>query len=130
MVKLSRGALLRLASATGGALALPGAAPALTPLESEEASHRTQAFNGSPEPFPIPWLDKNGSHNQPAGPNTELSHIYHVSGEVARCSGFVGMGTDNQGNRLPFGSPTTDFGWMTGEYFAARKPQQGAFVHI
>jgi len=33
------------------------------------------AANGSPEPYPIPWLDKNGSHNQPAGPNLEPSHL-------------------------------------------------------
>jgi hypothetical protein len=32
--------------------------------------------NGGAEPFPIPWLDKNGSHNQPAGANLEPSHIY------------------------------------------------------
>jgi hypothetical protein len=61
--------------------------------------------NGSADPYPIPWLDKNGSHNQPAGPNLEPSHIYHFKGKVARCSTFTGMGTDNQGNRIAFGSP-------------------------
>jgi len=40
--------------------------------------------NGGDEPYPIPWLDKNGSHNQPAGPNLEPSHIYHFKGRVAR----------------------------------------------
>src|SRR5271169_2316422 len=63
--------------------------------------------NGGTDPFPIPWLDKNGSHNQPAGPNLEPSHIYHFKGQVARCSTFTGVGTDNQGNRIAFGSPTT-----------------------
>jgi len=66
--------------------------------------------NGGSDPYPIPWLDKNGSHNQPAGPNLEPSHIYHFQGKVARCSTFTGMGTDNQGNRIAFGSPTTDYG--------------------
>ncbi len=87
-------------------------------------------FNGSTCPFPIPWLDKNGNHNQSPKDNVELSNIYHFNGKIARCAGFTGMGTDNQGNRLAFGTPTTDFSFMSGEYFAARKPQQGVFSHI
>jgi hypothetical protein len=86
--------------------------------------------NGGTEPFPIPWLDKNGSHNQPAGPNLEPSHIFHFRGRVARCSTFAGMGTDNQGNRIAFGSPTTDYGVMEGEYWAARTTQHGTHAHI
>jgi hypothetical protein len=86
--------------------------------------------NGGADPYPIPWLDKNGSHNQPAGSNLEPSHIYHFKGRVARCSTFTGMGTDNQGNRIAFGSPTTDYGVMQGEYWAARATQQGTFTHI
>ena len=86
--------------------------------------------NGGADPYPIPWLDKNGSHNQPAGANLEPSHIYHFKGQVARCSTFTGMGTDNQGNRIAFGSPTTDYGVMQGEYWAARAAQQGTFTHI
>lgn len=128
---LTRRQLLKAAGLTSCALACPGAASAaLTPLESEESAFRTNAYNGATDPYPIPWLDKNGSHNQPAGPNVDLSHIYHFKGDIARCSGFAGMGTDNNGNRLPFGSPTTDFGWMIGEYWAARRPQRGSFVHI
>ena len=86
--------------------------------------------NGGTDPYPIPWLDKNGSHNQPAGPNLEPSHIYHFKGRVARCSTFTGMGTDNHGNRIAFGSPTTDYGVMDGEYWAARTSQHGTFTHI
>jgi len=86
--------------------------------------------NGSTDPYPIPWLDKNGSHNQPAGANLEPSHIYHFKGRVARCSTFTGMGTDNQGNRIAFGTPTTDYGIMQGEYWAGRTSQQGTFTHI
>jgi len=111
------------------------AALALLPLAGrpEISSLRVQepmTANGGTDPYPIPWLDKNGSHNQPAGPNLEPSHIYHFKGRVARCSTFTGMGTDNQGNRIAFGSPTTDYGLMQGEYWSARRPQQGTFTHI
>jgi S1-C subfamily serine protease len=58
------------------------------------------------------------------------SHILHFKGRVARSSTFVGMGTDNAGNRIAFGSPTTDYGVMTGEYWAARSAQRGTFTHI
>jgi hypothetical protein len=95
------------------------------PLRAEETT-----ANGGVDPYPIPWLDKNGSHNQPAGPNLEPSHIFHFKGRVARCSTFTGMGTDNQGNRIAFGSPTTDYGVMQGRYWAARSEQRGVFTHI
>jgi len=91
---------------------------------------KLRTYNGSTDPYPIPWLDKNGNHNQPAGPQLEPSHIYHFKGRVARCADFVGMGTDNRGNRIAFGTPTTDYGFMQGEYFAGRTPQTGAFTHI
>lgn len=86
--------------------------------------------NGSTDPFPIPWLDKNGDRNQPAKPHQEPSHIYDFNGRVARCSTFTGMGTDNRGNRIAFGSPTTDYGFTQGEYFAGRSPQAGTFSHV
>ncbi|MGA9353853.1 MAG: hypothetical protein WBV46_09205 [Terriglobales bacterium] len=85
--------------------------------------------NGGACPYPIPWLDKNGNHNQPAMPNVELSSIYHFKGQLARCSGFHGMGTDNKGNRLAWGTPTTDYSYMAGEYWAARQPRQAIFAH-
>jgi len=97
---------------------------------AQRTPEATMTANGGVDPYPIPWLDKNGSHNQPAGPNLEPSHVYHFSGLVARCSTFTGMGTDNHGNRIAFGSPTTDYGLMQGEYWAARAPQHGAFTHI
>ena len=87
-------------------------------------------FNGSTDPYPIPWLDKNGSHNQSPGPGMEPSNIYHFKGQVARCNNFTGMGTDNKGNRIAFGAPSTDFSLIRGEYFAARAPQSGTFCHI
>jgi hypothetical protein len=86
--------------------------------------------DGPSGPYPIPWLDMNGSHNQPAGPDLEPSHIYHFKGRVARCSGFSGMGTDGKNERLLFGTKTTDYGIMDGEYWAARAPQTGTFTHI
>jgi hypothetical protein len=114
---------------------LKSSALALLPLPIPSANYALHhqeplTANGSADPYPIPWLDKNGSHNQPAGPNLEPSHIYHFKGRVARCSTFTGMGTDNQGNRIAFGSPTTDYGVMQGEYWAARATQQGTFAHI
>lgn len=85
--------------------------------------------NGGHCPYPIPWLDKNGNHNQPAKPDVELSSIYHFKGKLARCSGFHGMGTDNKGNRLSWGTPTTDYCYMAGEYWAARQAHEGIFAH-
>ena len=82
---------------------------------AQQAQERLTTTNGGTDPFPIPWLDKNGSHNQPAGANLEPSHIYDFKGRVARCSTFTGMGTDNRGNRIAFGSPTTDYGVMQGQ---------------
>ena len=113
---------------------LKSSALALLPLAIPSANYalheqQPMAANGGTDPYPIPSLDKNGSHNQPAGPNLEPSHIYHFKGRVARSSTFTGMGTDNQGNRIAFGSPTTDYGVMQGEYWAARAAQQGAFTH-
>jgi hypothetical protein len=87
-------------------------------------------YDGSTAPYPIPWLDKNGSHNQPAGSGNEPSSIYHFKGKIARCSDFIGMGTDNKGNRLAFGSPTTDNSFMQGEYFTGRTAHNGTFTHL
>ena len=85
--------------------------------------------NGGSCPYPIPWLDKNGNHNQSPMPNVELSNIYHFRGKLARCNGFHGMGTDNKGNRLAWGTPTTDYSYMAGEYWAGRQSHQAVFAH-
>ena len=115
----------------GAVSLLPLAAPSVaSALLVNGSSSPQETANGGTDPYPIPWLDKNGSHNQPAGANLEPSHIYHFKGRVARSSTFTGMGTDNQGNRIAFGSPTTDYGVMQGEYWAARSAQQGTFTHI
>ena len=87
------------------------------------------ASNGGSCPYPIPWLDKNGNHNQSPMPNVELSNIYHFTGKLARCNGFHGMGTDNRGNRLAWGTPTTDYSYMAGEYWAGRQARQAIFAH-
>lgn len=116
----------------GAGLMAAGAA-ASWPLNEAGASARQGSLppsNGGKVPFPIPWLDKNGNRNQPAGPQMEPSHIYDFKGRVARCAGFTGMGADNKGNRIAFGTPTTDFGIMQGEYWAAREPQKAEFTHI
>ncbi|HUL01022.1 MAG TPA: hypothetical protein VLX29_09220 [Nitrospirota bacterium] len=114
------------ALAAASALQLPNHAVAMGTREKIEPF----VYDGSNYPFPIPWLDKNGSHNQPAGTNLEPSHIYHFKGKVARCADFRGMGTDNKGNRLAFGNPTTDNDIMQGEYYTGRMAQNGTFVHI
>ncbi len=115
-------------------LARAGAASLLLPHRlagrAGAAGFDQHDLNGSAEPYPIPWLDKFGSHNQAAGPNSEPSHIFHFKGRVVRCNSFAGMGTDNQGNRIAFGAPSTDYGIMQGEYWAARTTQHGSFVHI
>ena len=85
--------------------------------------------NGGSCPYPIPWLDKNGNHNQSPMANVELSNIYHFKGKLARCNGFRGMGTDNKGNRLAWGTATTDYSYMAGEYWAARQGHQAIFTH-
>jgi hypothetical protein len=85
--------------------------------------------NGGSCPYPIPWLDKNGNHNQIPMPNVELASIYHFKGKLARCNGFRGMGTDNEGNRLAWGTSTTDFSYMAGEYWAGRQAHQAVFAH-
>ena len=85
--------------------------------------------NGGTCPYPIPWLNKNGNHNQAAMPDVELSSIYHFKVKLARCNGFHGMGTDNKGNRLAWGTPTTDYSYMAGEYWAARQAHKAVFAH-
>ena len=116
---------LSIAAAGTASFLLPHSGAAATGPQSA-----LRTYNGGTDPYPIPWLDKNGSHNQPAGPNLEPSHIYHFKGRIARCADFVGIGTDNKGNRIVFGTPTTDYGFMQGEYWAGRAAQTGTFTHI
>jgi hypothetical protein len=127
---IPRRRFLQLGAAVAGFTTMSTLAPALSASENCSPPIPSGPFNGSSCPFPIPWLDKNGNHNQAPKANVELSNIFHFKGKVARCAGFTGMGTDNKGNRLAFGTPTTDFSFMSGEYFAARQPQTGIFSHI
>ena len=87
-------------------------------------------LNGGAAPLPIPWLDKNGSHNQMPGPGAELSSLFHFKGRIARANDFSGAGTDGNGERLSFGAKSTDFSFHQGEYFAGRQARQGAFGHL
>jgi hypothetical protein len=120
------GATLGIAGTAAASLLLSNSSTA----DSNSAQSVQHTYNGGADPYPVPWLDKFGDHNQAAGPNSEPSHIYHFKGKVVRCNGFVGMGTDNKGNRIAFGAPSTDYGIMQGEYWAARAAQTGQFVHI
>lgn len=128
--RLSRRGFLALGSgATGAALVAPFLPEQLT-AENCSPPIPKGPFNGSNCPFPIPWLDKNGSHNQSPAPNMEPSNIFHFKGQIARCNNWSGMGTDNKGNRIPWGSPTTDFSYMKGAYFAGRQEHTATFSHI
>lgn len=128
------------AAATLGLGTMPGCAPPLSSgvhsgdmLPINEPIARLDAIdvtNGGSDPFPIPWLDRNGSHNQSPGPEMEPSNIFHFRGKVARSNDFTGMGTDQDGRRLAFGAKSTDFSFMQGEYFAGREARRGAFGHI
>ena len=104
---------------------VPNPRPRIAPLRFR--NH--EPSNGGSCPYPIPWLDKNGNHNQSPMPNVELSSIYHFKGKLARCNGFHGMGTDDKGNRLAWGTPTTDYSYMAGEYWAGRQAHQAVFAH-
>ena len=128
---LNRRSLLKFGLASAAATSLSSVlyAQSAPPSCSPPIPQNHGVSNGGSCPFPIPWLDKNGNHNQMPKDNVELSNIYHFNGKLARCAGFHGMGSDNQGNRLSWGNPTTDYGYMAGEYWAARKAQQGVFTH-
>jgi hypothetical protein len=129
--ELNRRSLLKLGIASAAAASVSGVLQAQSAPEScaPPIPQNHGVSNGGSCPFPIPWLDKNGNHNQMPKDNVDLSNIFHFNGKLARCAGFHGMGTDNQGNRFAWGNPTTDYSYMAGEYWAARKAQQGIFAH-
>lgn len=135
LIALDRRRWLKLGVTSAVVASLPGSLRAQSSPQSAPQScappipQNHEPSNGGPCPYPIPWLDKNGSHNQAAMPNVELSSIYHFKGRLARCNGFHGMGSDNQGNRLAWGTPTTDYSYMAGEYWAARQAHQAVFAH-
>jgi hypothetical protein len=61
--------------------------------------------NGGSEPYPIPWLDKNGSHNQPARPNFAYLSL---QGLVARCRTSGGQQRESNRIRQPDHTLRTD----------------------
>lgn len=128
---LTRRRCLQLGVASTLVALRPAVLPAqlATPTCAPVIPQHHEPSNGGICPYPIPWLDKNGNHNQPAGPNVELSNIFHFRGKLARCSGFHGMGKDNEGHRLEWGTATTDYSYMAGEYWAARQARTGIFAH-
>ena len=131
-VVLNRRRLLSLGVASIGLASVPSpliGAPSAPDNCSPPIPQSHEPSNGGTCPYPIPWLDKNGNHNQIPGPNVELSNIYHFKGRLARGNGFHGTGTDNKGKRLPWGTATTDYSYMAGEYWAGRQSHQGVFTH-
>ena len=130
--ELSRRRWLKLGVSSAAAVWLPSpvlGAQSEPPSCAPPIPQNHEPSNGGSCPYPIPWLDKNGNHNQIPMPNVELSNIYHFKGKLARCNGFHGMGTDNKGNRLAWGTPTTDYSYMAGEYWAGRQAHQAVFAH-
>ena len=122
---IGRRNLLRGAALAAASSSLAGCATAAPAQRSLHAP-----VGGSDEPYPIPWLDKNGSHNQ-AGPGLEPSSIYHFKGRIARAAEFVGSGVDGAGNRLAFGSRTTDNSFMQGECWTSQRlARRGAWTHL
>jgi len=131
-LELDRRRWLKLGVTSAVAASLPGMllrAQAAPQACSAPIPQKHEPSNGGSCPYPIPWLDKNGNHNQIPMPNVELCSIYHFKGKLARCNGFHGMGTDNHGNRLAWGTPSTDYSYMAGEYWAARQVHQAVFAH-
>jgi hypothetical protein len=131
-LELDRRSWMKVGAASAVAAVMPAAL-----LNSQTAPQACTVFipqnhepsNGGSCPYPIPWLDKNGNHNQSPMANVELSNIFHFKGKLARCNGFHGMGTDNKGNRLAWGTPTTDFSYMAGEYWAGRQARPTIYAH-
>ena len=125
-----RDVLIRTAGIAAASMALPGLSGCATGAAAQRGGALPAPVGGSDEPYPIPWLDKNGSHNQ-AGPGLEPSSIYHFKGRIARAAEFTGSGVDGAGNRFPFGTKTTDNSFMRGECWTSqRRARQGAWAHL
>ena len=142
MSEASRRGILRAGlglAAVGAARVLPGCTMPVAAALRAPAAARNDALallaaqdllNGGAAPDPIPWLDKNGSHNQMPGPGADPSNIFHFKGRVARANDFAGMGTGGDGERISFGAKSTDFSFLQGEYFSGRQARTGAFGHL
>jgi hypothetical protein len=121
---LNRRRVLRLGFASVVAAALPGEglhAQSSPQTCAPPIPQNHGVANGRVFPYPIPWLDKNRNHNQPAAPNVELS--------IARCNGFRGMGTDNKSDRLVWRTPTTTSATWRVSTGAGRQAHQAVFAH-
>jgi hypothetical protein len=71
------------------------------------------------------------ARRSPSGAGLEPSSIYHFKGRVARAAEFVGSGVDGAGNRLAFGSRTTDNSFMQGECWTSQRlARRGAWTHL
>ncbi|HSD20672.1 MAG TPA: hypothetical protein VLC54_11575 [Anaeromyxobacter sp.] len=117
-----------------GALGVVGAgrlALAAPAAESRGGDVLAAPVGGSAEPSAIPWLDKNGSHNQSPGPGMDPSNIFHFKGRIARANDFEGTGKDGQGNPLAWGAPSTDFSFIEATYWpTSRIERRGIFSHL
>jgi hypothetical protein len=110
----------------GASSLVPGAAVAVA-----DRDLLRPPVGGSSEPSAIPWLDKNGSHNQMPGPGLEPASIFHFKGRIARANDFEGTGKDGSGATLLWGMPSTDFSFMDGVYWPTdRIERPGTFAHL
>ena len=126
-MKWTRSSLLR--SGIGATFASIAGGPTI--VSAATTAESLAIVDGTHDPFPIPWLDRNGSHNQVPAPGQEPAHLFHFKGDLARCNDFIGMGTDGGGKRLRFGGPTTDIGLMRGRYIATDGTERiGTFLHL
>jgi len=133
-LELNRRRLLKLAVSSIVGAQLPG-----WPLHAQSAAQSCSPLipknrapsNGGPCPYPIPWLDKNGNHNQSPMPGVELSNIYHFKGKLARCNGFRGIGTDNKGATASPGAlrPPTSATWRANTGRHARRTKLSSPTH-
>src|SRR5712692_7400434 len=76
---------------------LKSSALALLPLGIPSANYslhdqQPMTANGSADPIPIPWLDKNGSHNQPG---REHFHAGNAERHGGRSAALAGAGLDS-----------------------------------
>src|SRR5260370_31618139 len=85
--------LLRGAALAAASMGAPALAACATAASAQGSGVIRAPVGGNDEPYPIPWLDKNGSHNQ-AGPGMGRSPLYHFKGRIAPPPGFLRAGVD------------------------------------
>ena len=90
--------------------------------------------NGGTCPFPIPWLDKNGNHNQMPKPDVELSNIFHFQREARALCRIHWHGDRQQGQsagfRYPYHRLQLHVGRILGSAPAAARHVRPYMTHV